>query len=234
MNCIVVDDEPLARTGMAMLIEKVPYLKLKGMFANAMEADDFMRNNHVDLVFLDIQMPGLNGMDYLKSATTKAHIVLTTAYPQFAVEAFELHVDDYLVKPVRFERFFKTVSRIAGMPQGRATSAEQENSFVFIRTDRKFVKVHFSDIEYIEGLKDYVTIYCNEGRHVMASNLKTIYSKLPSNLFLRVNKSFIVNMSRVRTIDNDYVSISSRSIPIGDNFKQDVTDFINQNKLLKG
>jgi DNA-binding LytR/AlgR family response regulator len=234
MNCIVVDDEPLARKGMQMLIEQLPSLNLLGLFANALEADAFMRGKQVDIVFLDIQMPHLNGMELIKSSNCPARVIITTAYPQFAVEAFELEVADYLVKPIRFERFFKAVSKIS---QGRAAvvagSESDTEDYIFIRTDRKYVRAHYREIDFIEGLKDYVIVHCGNERHIVATNLKTIYSGLPAHLFLRVNKSFIINMSKIKSIDNECILINSKSIPIGENFKKGVFDFISQKKILR-
>jgi len=233
MNCVIIDDEPLARKGMQLLIEQVPKLQLIATFSNALAADDFLMTTAVDILFLDIQMPGLNGMEYIKSRKHQAKIIITSAYPQFAVEAFEVDVTDYLVKPIRFERFYKAVSKIM-MPAGnRYENTQGEDDFVFIRTERKYIRAHYSEIDYIEALKDYVIVHCGNERHTVAANLKTISASLPPALFLRINKSFVVNVSKVKAIDNDSVLINAKQLPIGENFKKDVSDFLKDKKILK-
>jgi DNA-binding LytR/AlgR family response regulator len=233
MNCIVVDDEPLARKGMQMLIEQVPRLKLKGMFSNALDADEFLKNTPVDLMFLDIQMPKINGMEFIKSWKHTPKVVITSAYPQFAVEAFELDVTDYLVKPIRFERFYKAVNRVmAGKPDGSGKAAKEEE-YIFIRTERKYIRTNYNEIDYIEGLKDYVIVHCGNEKHIVATNLKTIFSGLPQNLFIRINKSFIINVSKIKSVDNEWVIINAKQLPLGDNFKKSVLEFINHQKVLK-
>jgi DNA-binding LytR/AlgR family response regulator len=232
MNCVVIDDEPLARKGMQMLIEQVPGLHLKGMFQNALEAGVFLKDNPVDIIFLDIQMPHLNGIDFIRHTRNPAKVILTTAYPQFAVEAFELEVADYLVKPIRFERFYKAVSRISA-PAAPAQPADEDEDYIFIRTERKYVRTFYKEIDYIEGLKDYVIIHCGAEKHIVASNLKTIYESLPPSIFVRINKSYVINMSKIKAIDNDSALIGTKRLPIGENFRKTVIDFVNLRKVLK-
>jgi two-component system LytT family response regulator len=232
MNCVVIDDEPLARKGMELLISRIPSLHLSACFSDVAGADEFLRANAVDILFLDIQMPGLSGMDYLRCAGTKANVIITTAYPQFAVEAFELAVVDYLVKPVRFERFFKAVSRASGLAL-KQPAATAEDEYIFIRTERRYVRTYFREISFIEGLKDYVVIYCGQEKHVVATNLKSITENLPPALFLRISKSHVVNMGKISAIENDSVSILNRKLPIGENFKKAVIDFVSARKVLK-
>ena len=233
MNCIVIDDEPLARKGMQMLIEQVPKLKLLGLFSNVLDADLFLKENVVDLLFIDIQMPRMNGMEFIKSTQQNAKIIITTAYPQFAAEAFELEVVDYLVKPIRFERFYKSISRVYAVSKNISNRMIQEGDYIFIRSERKYIRSNYNEIDYIEGLKDYVIVYCRDERHTVASNLKSIHSDLPQNIFLRISKSFIINVSKISAIDNDFVYLASKKIPIGNNFKKVVLDFISRKKIMK-
>jgi DNA-binding LytR/AlgR family response regulator len=232
MNCIVIDDEPLARQGMEMLIAQVPGLELKGTFSSAVEASGFLRDNLVDLIFLDIQMPVLNGLEFLKSEKLSSHVIITTAYPQFAVDGFDLEVTDYLVKPVRFERFYKAVSRVFSDLKDEGPP-DTEDDYIFIRTERKFVRTWYSEIDYVEGLKDYVIIHCGGDKHMVASNLKTIHESLPASLFLRINKSFVINMSKVKAIENDWILIGTARLPIGENFRKPVLDFVNMKKVIR-
>lgn len=232
MRCVVIDDEPLARKGMQLLIEQVPHLQLAGSFSSVLEAGRFLDHNPVDLIFLDIQMPALNGIDFLRSSNHEVSVVITTAYPEFAVDAFEMNVVDYLVKPVRFERFFKAVRRVSSRQKGAAGS-NNEDEYIFIRTDRKYVRTFYNDIDFIEGLKDYVTVHCGNHKHHVATNLKTIGESLPPANFLRVNKSFIVNMSKIGSIESDWVLIANRRLPIGESYRKSVLEFINNHKVLK-
>lgn len=233
MTCIVIDDEPLARKGLQMLIEQIPHLKLLGEFSNVVDADDFLKNNVVDILFLDIHMPRMNGMEFLKSTQPDCKVIITTAYPQFAVEAFELDVTDYLVKPIRFERFYKAIHKTQQAKNGSAAKISPEEDYIFIRSERKYIRSNFSEIEYIEGLKDYVIIHCGADKHIVATNLKTIQTSLPAHLFVRISKSFIINVSKIKSIDHEWVLLNSQKLPIGDNFKNVVLDFIHNKKILK-
>lgn len=233
MNCIVVDDEPLARKGMQMLIEQVPKLQLVGMFSNALDADEFLKNNPVDILFLDIQMPKLNGMDFIKSGKHSAKVIITSAYPQFAVDAFELEVTDYLVKPIRFERFYKAVNKVDISKNGGQGKQEKEDDYIFIRTERKYVRTNYNEIDFIEGLKDYVIVHCGNDKHMVAANLKTINVGLPESQFLRINKSFIINVTKIKSVDTEWVVINSKQLPIGENYKKGVLEFIEQKRILK-
>jgi DNA-binding LytR/AlgR family response regulator len=232
MNCIVIDDEPLARKGMEMLIGQVPGLHLTGTFSSVLEARHHLTSSETDLIFLDIQMPLLTGMEFLRQERPDAKVIITTAYPQFAVDAFELDVADYLVKPIRFDRFYKAVSRVAG-GRKEAVVSDADDDYVFIRTERKYVRTRYTDIDYVEGLKDYVIIHCGTEKHAVASNLKTVHDLLPSSLFLRINKSFVVNMSKVKAVENESVVIHSKRLPIGENFRKSVLDFVHLRKVIR-
>lgn len=233
MNCIVVDDEPLARKGMQMLIEQLPLLNLKGMFSNAVDADIYLKNNRIDIIFIDIQMPLINGMDFIKTSKHPSHVIITSAYPHFALDAFELNVRDYLVKPIRFDRFYKAVNKLLIDNTKTGSHTDGDEDYLFIRAERKYVRTNYNEIDSIEGLKDYIIIYCGEEKHIVATNLKSIYEELPAHLFLRVNKSCIVNMSKVKSVDSKNVIINSKIIPIGENFKKTVFDFINHKTVIK-
>ena len=230
MTCIIVDDEPLARQGMEMNVEQVSSLHWLGSFSNALAANDFLRKGKVDLMFLDINMPELNGLDFLKSLREAPLVVFTTAYPQYALESYELDAIDYLVKPIRIERFLKAVNKAENhwlLLQGTATNEVEkiEDDFVYIRADKKFYKVYFKDILYIEGLKDYVIIHTTTNKIIAAMNVKTIAAQLPVAVFARVSKSYIVNTFHITSFDNELVYIQTTEIPLGQSFKD---DFIKQ------
>lgn len=231
MNCIVVDDEPLARQGMEMNIANIASLQLLGSFSNALAASDFLRKENVDLMFLDINMPELSGLDFLKSLRDAPLVIFTTAYPQYALESYELDAIDYLVKPIRIERFLKAVNKAENhlrLLQQEANNNQVEkieDDFVFIKADRKYFKIYFKDILYIEGLKDYVIIYTADNKIITSMNVKTIAAQLPASIFARVSKSYIVNVLHITSFDNELVYIQNNEIPLGQSFKD---DFIKQ------
>lgn len=233
MTCVVIDDEPLARKGMQLLIEQIPQLKLAGEFSNVIEADLFLKSNPVDILFLDIQMPRMNGMEFLKLVQPTSKVIITTAYPQFAVDAFELDVTDYLVKPIRFERFYKAINKVQTEKNLKPSKVVSEEDYIFIRSERKYIRSNYSEIDCIEGLKDYVIVHCGSEKHIVATNLKTIHQSLPEHLFVRINKSYIINVSKIKSIDHECVMINTQKIPIGDNYKTAVLEFLSQKKILK-
>lgn len=235
MKCIVIDDEPLAREGMRLLIADISSLELCGSFSNVIDADTFIRNNPVDVIFLDIQMPKITGLDYLRNSTLAPKVILTTAYPQFAIDGFELDVLDYLVKPIRFDRFYKAVNKLFALQENNSLPlpAATEDDFIFIRSERKFIRMCYQDINYIEGLKDYVIIHCKTEKLTVAANLKSIHAQLPLLHFFRISKSFIVNVNRITSIDKDSVFINKHQISIGENYKEQIMEFIVKKGILK-
>ena len=239
MTCIIVDDEPLARQGMEMNISQVSSLQLLGSFSNALAASDFIRKENVELMFLDINMPELNGLDFLKSLLDAPLVIFTTAYPQYALDSYELDALDYLVKPIRIERFLKAVNKAENhlrllRNESNNNHVERiEDDFVFIKADRKFFKIHFKDILYIEGLKDYVIIYTADNKIITSMNVKTIAAQLPATIFARVSKSYIVNVRHITSFDNELVYIQNNEIPLGQSFKDDFLKQYIDGKIVK-
>jgi len=227
ISCIIIDDEPIARQGMLRLIEKVPELMVKGVFKNAEEARIYLIDHEVDLLFLDIQMPGVNGVEFAKNLSKKTLVIFTTAYVQYALESYEVDAIDYLVKPIRPERFAKSVSKALEFSNFLSDSFEKsqyklsdENSII-IRADRRDYKVLFRDILYIEGMKDYVVFYLQDCKLITAMNLKTAHSKLPEDQFKRISKSYIVNKAWVSSVANHAVFIHDIEIPLGMAYRED-------------
>ncbi|PLX03883.1 MAG: DNA-binding response regulator [Marinilabiliales bacterium] len=237
MKCIIIDDEPLAREGMKLNINEVSTLELVGSFENPIEANDFLNNNDVDLMFLDIEMPELTGLEFLKTLVNQPLVILTTAYPQYALESYELDVIDYLVKPIRIERFIKAVNKAEEIFKMKNTVTHEVESigddYIFVKSERKYVKIFFKDIKYIEGLKDYVIIHAMQRKIMTAMNVKTIDNQLPSEIFVRINKSYIINIHSISEIDNDFVIIDTNEIPIGRTYKEDfIKNYVNK-RLIK-
>jgi len=225
MKCIIVDDEPLAREGMRNLLEEIPLVEVIAEFANALSALNFIKNNPVDLLFLDIEMPTLNGLDFAELLAEDQLIILTTAYPQYALKSYDLGAIDYLLKPIKKDRLIKAIEK-AAVYRELLTRQESQHSFessnkeaLFIKSERKYYKVNFSDIRFIEALKDYVIIYTQDQKLITAMNLKTIHSKLPENTMLRVSKSYLVNLAFIDAFDNHTIYIDKFEIPIGDIYR---------------
>ncbi len=236
MKCIIVDDEPLAREGVDMLCKLLPYLEILGSFDNAVETLEFVKSNEVDLIFLDIELPGLSGLDFLRSTKSNAYVILTTAYPQYALEAYALDVIDYLVKPIKNDRFIQAVSKakeIYDLKKSAVYHLEPKlDDHIFIRSDRKYVKLNYVDIIFIQGLKDYVMIHTPEKKYLTALNIKTILSKLPDTQFIRTSKSHVVNIEKINEINAESVFIDKHEIPLGNSYKADFKNRVIGTKLL--
>ncbi|RXF68932.1 LytR/AlgR family response regulator transcription factor [Arcticibacter tournemirensis] len=223
MNCIIVDDEPLAREGLLMHLQSIPNITVSGSFNSAKKAFDFMQENRIDLVFLDIQMPGVNGLQFAATMPKESLLIFTTAYSQYALDSYEVDAIDYLVKPIAKERLEKAVNKALTyrtLLSEHGTTESVENDFMLIKADRRYHKVLFKDILYIEGLKDYVVIYTEGNKITTAMNLKTIHSHLDSKIFARVSKSYLVNITHIDSFDNHTIYIRQFEIPIGDIFRK--------------
>lgn len=243
IKCIAVDDEPLALDIMEDYISKVPFLQLLKTFTNAMECLDYLKNNTVDLLFLDIQMEELSGIQLLKVLKTKPEVIFTTAYDSFAIEGYELDVADYLLKPISFERFVRAADKIYDKlsgPHGRLASrpnTEEETShntkgdYFFVKTEFRLQKVNFDDILYIEGMGDYLRIHCRHEKIMTLQNFKNMESMLPENDFLRVHRSFIIALDKIESIERNRIKIMNELIPIGENYKTAFLTMLNRKKL---
>lgn len=238
MNCIIVDDEPLAREGIRLLVEKTKDLVLLNSFSNANAAGKFLEVNPVDLVFLDIRMPGINGIDFARTISTKTLVIFTTAYVEFALDSYEVDAVDYLIKPIKPERFQKAVTKALSYSQLLEAAVPDTNiekgteDYFFVKADRKFFKIWFKDILFVEGLKDYVILYTEEQKIMTAMNIKTIHDQLPRDIFARVSKSFIINVKKINSFDNNTIFIGQSEIPIGNAYRSYFFDEFVTRKLL--
>ncbi|SDQ98706.1 two component transcriptional regulator, LytTR family [Chryseobacterium soldanellicola] len=228
MNCIVIDDEPFARLGMEDLILSTKDLKLLGTFKSAAAVSEYLKLNKVDLIFLDIEMPGMSGIEFAQSIPTHTLVIFTTAYSQYAFESYEVDAVDYLLKPILEDRFHKAVTKAFNyhhmLMNNKASVEETEENYIMVRADRKNYKILHENILYIEALKDYVIIYTKTNRCITWMNLKTIYSKLPQKVFSRISKSYVVNHLAIDSYDNNAVYIGEHEINIGSRY---LNDFIN-------
>ena len=236
LTCIIVDDEPLAREGVTMMLEHAPYLKATGEFNNAIKAHQYILDNEVDLIFLDIEMPGLSGLEFIKSLATDTMVILMTAYPQYALEAFELDVLDYLVKPIKLNRFLKAVGKAKELHDLRSSTHDfdkSESDHIYIRSDRKYIRLDYNDIDFIKGLKDYVVINCCKKKYMTSLNIKSIRAQLPEQIFCRVSKSYIINVDKINSIDHDQIHVCGEVIPLGNSYKEDFLNRYVKNRLVK-
>lgn len=242
MNCIIVDDEPLAREAMKILIDEAGNLQLVGSFNSAATASEYMKQHVVDLVFLDIQMPGITGIEFARTISKRTLVIFTTAYTEYALDSYEVDAIDYLIKPVETERFQKAVNKALSyhslllkeemvekeMKETSETKEEKEAiepmvaaEYFFVKADRRYFKVNFSDILFIEGLKDYVIIQLSDQRIITRMSLKAIFDLLPQTNFLRVNKSYIVNTGHIESFDNNDIFIKQYEIAISNSYRDD-------------
>ncbi len=237
MRCIAVDDESLALDLLEDNISKVPFLTLVKRCRNAFEAHEAVMKEHVDLIFLDIQMPGISGVQFLQSVVAPPLVIFITAYEQFALEGFNLDVVDYLLKPVSFDRFLKAVNKAHELFTLKNNVPVQSPlpspEYLFVNAEYNLIKINIRDIVYIEGLKDYIKIFIfNTQRPVITRmSLKLIEEKLPSDKFVRVHKSFIVSVERIVSIRKGKISISNVQVPISEHYKENLHRFIEPDKL---
>lgn len=223
MKCIIVDDEPLAREGLTKLLTENPIIEVMGEFSNTDTAAVFISDNDVDLIFLDIEMPGSNGIEFAKRLPEHILIVFTTAYSQYATKSYELDALDYLLKPLTKARVDKAVAKAQQQSEllntYKAVYESNTGSHLTIKSERKYYRIPFANIIFVEGLKDYVVLYTATEKIITAMNLKSFHSKLPISGFLRVSKSYIVNKEAVESFDRNTIYIGSHEIPIGKTYQ---------------
>ena len=230
MNCIILDDEPLAQNTIADYIEHVPYLTLIDKCSTAFDAYDVLHNHKIDIIFLDTQLPGISGIDFIKSLDDKPMIIFTTVFKEYALEAFNLNAMDYLLKPVSFDRFLKATNKayeyfslksLKMKTSGKAKEANSASEFILVKSDYKTIKINLNDILYVEGLKDYIKIFTvgSEKPIITLNSLKRMQENLPSDRFARVHKSFIISMNHIKVINKTQVVIGKNYIPIGESYK---------------
>ncbi len=249
LKCIAVDDEPLALDIIEDYVSKVPFLQLVKRTENAIEALQLVQAGGIDLVFLDIQMPELTGIQFLKIASGKANYILTTAYSQYALESYDLNVSDYLLKPIAFDRFYKAVEKVHNLVQKSAISeapqhetppiqslvnistVQQAQDFIFVKTENKIQKIELDDILYIEGLKDYISIFTKTERVITLQNMKKMEETLPKGEFIRVHKSYIISIDKIESIERSRITIAKKIIPIGDTYRDEFFKLIDRKNV---
>ncbi len=236
INAIIVDDEPLALDILESYIEKIPNINLLQRCGSAVEAFEIVRSGDVDLMFLDIQMPQMTGIEFLKSLKNPPLVVFTTAYSEYALDGYDLNVLDYLLKPIPFDRFMTAVNKAFDQLETTETpvaaAAEDTKDFIFVKSDKKLVKVRYTDILYIEGLKDYVIIrMTGSNRVITLQTMKSLEEKMPSDKFKRIHRSYIVALDKIEAVIGNMVEIEKKHLPIGKNYREQLLRIVNENRL---
>jgi len=228
IKCIIVEDERLAQDVIKSHLQQVDRFELVGVCRNAPEAAEALENNDVDVMFLDIQLPGMSGLNFLRTLIDPPLTVLTTAYPEHALESYEYNVVDYLLKPISFDRFLKTVNKIVDGKLLNESAKEKKipGDHIFVKANSKFFKVNFPSIVYIEGMKDYLKIHTTENTLVTHQTMSDIEKILPAKQFLRIHKSYIISLSHIRAIYGNSVEMENATIPVGVNYKEKVFSLI--------
>lgn len=241
IHCIVVDDEPLAIEKLTGYIRRIPMLELAGTFEGALEAMEFLRSNHADLIFLDIQMEKLSGIQFLEIMKNRPRVVITSAYDRYALKGYELDITDYLLKPISFDRFVKAVDKVAAdmmsepvVPHGDARAEEfvPENDFIFVKADYQMQKINLSDILFIEGMKDYLRIHLPNARIMTLMSFARMEKALPSDRFRRIHKSFIIPVDKIDQVERTLVMIGPHKIPIGNKYRKEFFDYLEKKKIV--
>jgi DNA-binding LytR/AlgR family response regulator len=235
INCVVIDDEPLARKGLGEYIADVDFLQLAGEFDNPLKATGLVGAGEVQLLFLDIQMPKITGIDFFKSLQNPPPVIFTTAYPQYALEGFEVNALDYLVKPISFDRFLKAAMKAKEYYEMREKNMKEAlpSDYFFIKADNKLVKISFDEVLYVEALQNYVTVHTRDKKYMTYLTFKSVEEYLPEDKFIKVHKSYIVAASKIDSIEGNDIRIGQQHIPISRNQKEEVMEKLLRNRFLK-
>ncbi len=240
ITCIALDDEPLALGLIVSYIQKTPFLELKGQFDNPIDAMEFLEENSVQLLFLDIQMPDLTGVEFAAILDEPSRVIFTTAFDKYAVDGFKLEALDYLLKPISYEVFLKSVNRakkyykqIGSSGNNIDSKGTPNDDYLFVKADYLVKRINYSEILYIEGLKDYVKLYIESSSKpiVFHSTMKSLEEKLPTDLFMRIHRSYIVALDKIKTIERDHILFGQERIPISKQYKEVFDDFVKKKFL---
>ena len=230
-KCLIIDDEPLARDLMRSHIEKLENFEIVDECGDAMKALQSLRNHSVDLMFMDIQMPQITGVEFLKTLKNPPKVIITTAYREYALDGFALDVVDYLLKPITFERFLKSVNKYYQISQEETQFIMPEinpgisnEAFIYVKENKKVVKVHLNEIIYVEGLSEYVQIYTDKKKIITKTSMSNMEDKLPDNNFIRIHKSFIISLSKIEAFTSNSIEVGGKEIPIGRSYKNSVME----------
>ena len=229
IKCIITDDEPMARKGLRGYIEKIDFLTIVGECEDAIQLNTMLKTKPVDLIFLDIEMPEMTGLELLLNLTNPPKVIIVSAYEQYAIKGYEFDVVDYLLKPVSFDRFLKSVNRIHDMLQ---TAQKEDNDYIFVKSDKRLKKILFKEILFIESMENYVVIQTVSSKEIVYTTLKQLYESLPQDIFRQTHRSYIVNINQVTAIDGNQLNVNSYKIPVARNFRDKIYKLILNNRLI--
>lgn len=233
LSCIIVDDEPVARKILHEFVEQVPFMDMQGKFENAMKAEAFLKNNAVDMIFLDIEMPKVSGLQLLQKMHIESMVILTTAFPQYALEGYELDIIDYLLKPFALSRFLKAVQKAKDYHEMKTrTAGALPSSYIFIKSDKRIEKIELHDMLYAESVGNYVSVYTDGKKIIAYLTMKSLESQLPADEFIKIHQSYLVNCSKIDAIEGNEIKIGGKSLPISRNYRDLVMKIVHQ-RLLK-
>jgi len=227
IQCIIVDDEPIAREILENHLKKIDAVHVIATCKNAVEAFNEINLNQIDLIFLDINMPEISGLSFAKSINNNIKVIFTTAYREYAVDGFDLQAVDYLLKPISFERLLKAMHKYLGenisvISESTSIMTQEKSEFIFVRSDRKMIKINFSEINYIESFSDYIKIFIENTVVVTRETITSIEDKLPKNDFMRIHRSFLVSIAKIDSFTNEFIEVKNKAIPISRSYKKDV------------
>jgi len=231
LKCIITDDEPIARKGLQSYVERIDFLELVGVCEDAIQLNNQLKSQQADLLFLDIEMPYMTGIELLNSLSNPPKVIITSAYAEYAIKGYDLEVSDYLLKPISFDRFLKAVNKVYDQLISSQTPVVQD--YLFVKTNLKLEKIRFNDMRFIEGVENYVAIYTSEGKIITHTTLRTILQKLPPERFVQVHKSYLVNIDKIDSIEGNLLGIGKNKIPLSRTYKETALEIILKNKLLK-
>ena len=233
ITCAIVDDEPLAVDLLESYVQKTPFLKLEGKYSNAIDAMAGLRNQPVDLLMLDIQMPELSGLEFAKVIPNSTRIIFTTAFNQYAIDGYKVNAIDYLLKPISYSEFLNSVTKAESIINASSQAANCQSDSFFVKSDYKLVRIYFDDITYIEGLKDYVKIYLDSSPRPLLSltSMHAIESHLPTEKFQRIHRSYIINMNKIKILERGQIIFGEKRLPISDSYKEQVQNYIHSRTL---
>lgn len=231
LKCIITDDEPIARKGLQNYVERIDFLELVGVCEDAIQLNNQLKSQQADLLFLDIEMPYMTGIELLNSLSNPPKVIITSAYAEYAIKGYDLEVSDYLLKPISFDRFLKAVNKVYDQLISSQTPVVQD--YLFVKTSLKLEKIRFNDMRFIEGVENYVAIYTSDEKIITHTTLRTILQKLPPERFVQVHKSYLVNIDKIDSIEGNLLGIGKNKIPLSRTYKETALEIILKNKLLK-
>ncbi|MDD3079010.1 MAG: LytTR family DNA-binding domain-containing protein [Paludibacter sp.] len=237
IKCLAIDDEPLALKQISAYIEKTPFLENAGLCQSAFEAMEILKNNEIQLMFVDINMPDISGLDFVKSLSVRPQIIFTTAYSEYAYEGFQVDAIDYILKPINYATFLKAVNKAKNwyeLMQKNAESKAHKEETLFVKSDYKIVRIHVDDIRYIESANEYIKIFLDDNDVITTLlRLKNILEQLPADRFMRIHRSFIINLTKIKAVDRSRVMMEPKTyIPVGDQYKDDFQAYVDKNFIV--